>query len=375
MSHILLTGATGLLGRYLIRDLIQQGYSLAVLVRSSRTASATERIDEVMKHWEPSVGVLPAPKVLEGNITQPNLGLSDEDLRWAATNCSSVIHSAASLKFQPAGDEPWNSNLNGTRNVVEFCENNHIGSLFYISTAYVCGKIDGIAYETVVSGDTEARNVYEASKRQAEQLVLNSDLLSPPTILRPSIIVGDSKTGYTSTFHGPYLPLRLSMSMLAPAAEATGVRIAPDAMRIFKMMGLEGGERKNLIPVDWVSRGITRVINTPELHGQIYHLTTEHPMSVLELTRTTVAFLDEMYGFEDTDVVEFDAQMEQFFTAQMGVYREYWADDPEFDATNRILAMPDDPPPIIDNAVLRIMFQYVWDFDQQQREAIAATAS
>ena len=61
MSHILLTGATGLLGRYLIRDLIQQGHSLAVLVRSSRQASATERIDEVMKHWEPETGVLPAP--------------------------------------------------------------------------------------------------------------------------------------------------------------------------------------------------------------------------------------------------------------------------------------------------------------------------
>jgi thioester reductase-like protein len=367
MSHILLTGATGLLGRYMIRDLIQQGHSLAVLVRSSRTASATERIDEVMKHWEPTTGPMPVPKVLEGNITQPNLGLSDDDLRWAGRNCSSVIHSAASLKFQPAGDEPWNSNLNGTRNVVEFCESLGIPQLFYISTAYVCGKVESLAYETPVPGDTEPRNVYEASKRQAEQLVLNSDLQAPPTILRPSIIVGDSKTGYTSTFHGPYLPLRLSMSMLAPAAEAPGIRIAPDALRIFKMMGLEGEERKNLVPVDWVSRGITRVINSADLHGQIYHLTTDHPMSVLSLTKTTVEFLDQKYGFEDTDVVEFDAQMEQFFTAQMGVYREYWADDPSFDATNRTLAMPDDPPPIIDDAMLRIMFQYVWDYDQQQR--------
>ena len=68
MSHILLTGATGLLGRYMIRDLILKGYSLAVLVRSSRTASATERIEEVMRHWEPTAGCLPAPKVLEGNI-------------------------------------------------------------------------------------------------------------------------------------------------------------------------------------------------------------------------------------------------------------------------------------------------------------------
>ena len=222
MSHILLTGATGLLGRYLIRDLIQHGHSVAVLVRSSRTASAADRVDEIMKHWEPSAGVLATPKVLEGNITQPNLGLSDADQQWAAANCSSVIHSAASLKFQPAGDEPWNSNLNGTRNVVEFCETNNIAHLFYISTAYVCGKIHGVAYETAVPGNSEPRNVYEASKRQAEQQVLNADLIAPPTILRPSIIIGDSQTGYTSTFHGPYLPLRLSLSMLSPAAATAG---------------------------------------------------------------------------------------------------------------------------------------------------------
>jgi len=369
MSHILLTGATGLLGRYLIRDLIQQGHSIAVLVRSSRTMSAADRVVEVMAHWEPTAGILQTPKVLEGNITQPNLGLSDEDLQWAASHCETVVHSAASLKFQPAGDEPWNSNLNGTRNIVDFCESLNIPQLFYISTAYVCGKAKSIAYETPVPGDTEPRNVYEASKRQAEQLVLNADLQSPPTILRPSIILGDSQTGYTSTFHGPYMPLRLSMSLLAPAAASTGIRVAPDALRIFSMMGLEGSERKNLIPVDWVSRGITRVINSADLHGQIYHLTTEQPLSVYDLTISTVNFLDEKYGFEKSDEVEFDAQMEQFFTSQMSVYKEYWADDPTFDTTNRCLAMPDDPPPLVDDNLLRIMWQYAWDDEQKTRPA------
>ena len=84
-----------------------------------------------------------------------------------------------------------------------------------------------------------------------------------------------------------------------------------------------------------------------------------------------VKFLDEVYGYDDSDTIEFDAQMDQFITAQMGVYREYWADDPLFDATNRILAMPDDPPPVVNDAMLRIMFQYVWDFEQQQRPVSA----
>jgi nucleoside-diphosphate-sugar epimerase len=367
MNHILLTGATGLLGRYLIRDLTQQGYSVAVLVRSSRTASASDRIDEVMMHWEPSTGQLATPRVLEGNITQPNLGLTDADQQWAAANCSAVIHSAASLKFQPAGDEPWNSNLNGTRNVVEFCENNSIEQLFYISTAYVCGKTEGIAYETAVPGHTEPRNVYEASKRQAEQQVLNADLLSPPTILRPSIIIGDSQTGYTSTFHGPYLPLRLSLAMLSPTTATAGVRIALDAHKILKMMGLTGNEMKNIVPVDWVSRGITRVVTTSPLHGQIYHLTTTNALSIQDLAISTGNFLDQTFGFDDATPTEFDSQMEEFFTAQMGVYKEYWANDPTFDTTNRDLAMPDDPPPVMDTARLNMMFGYVWTEEQRQR--------
>ncbi len=374
MSCILLTGATGLLGRYLIRDLARQGQQVAVLVRSGRLASAQQRVDQIMDHWRPTCGELPAPRVLEGNISRPNLGLSDEDFRWAASHCSGVVHSAASLKFQPAGDEPWNSNLNGTRHVVEFCEKAGISDLFYISTAYVCGKISGTAYEVPVSADIEPRNVYEASKRQAEQHVLNADLPSPPTILRPSIIIGDSQTGYTSTFHGPYLPLRLALSMLSPSAATAGVRVALDAVKILSMMGLTGQERKNIVPVDWVSRGITRVVTTPPLHGQIYHLTTTHPLSVEMLTATTVEFLDEVFGFDRSMPVEFDDQLNQFFTAQMSVYREYWASDPVFDTTNRDLALPDDPPPVLDAALLKVLFRFVWEEEQRQRAAAGAAS-
>ena len=367
MNHILLTGATGLLGEYLLRDLTREGRPMAVLVRSNRRSSAAERVEAILQHWKPICGHLTAPKVLEGDITQTSLGLSDEDQHWAADNCSMLIHSAASLKFQPSGDEPWNSNLNGTRNALDFCEASGIPKLHYISTAYVCGKVDSVAFETTVHGTSEPRNVYEASKRQAEQLVMNSDLTDPPTILRPSIIIGDSQTGYTSTFHGPYLPLRLALSMLSPkVASEAGIRIGIDALRILKMMGLSGQERKNVVPVDWVSRCISRIVRAPELHGQIYHLTADRSLSVEVLTRMTSEFLNKAYGFDMADPVEFDPQLENYFTAQMSVYREYWADDPTFDATNRILALPDEPPPVIDEDMMRIMFQYVVDAEQQQ---------
>lgn len=367
MNYTLLTGATGLLGGYLIRDLLLDGIPLALLVRPTRTKSATERIEEVVKHWRSEGFDLPMPQILVGDISQPCLGLSEEDQRWASKNCSAVIHSAASLKFQPVGGEPWNSNLGGTRHVIELCEKLGIPQLHYVSTAYVCGKTPSTAYEMPASGEAEPRNVYEASKRQAEQLVLDSQLAEPPTILRPSIIIGDSQTGYTTTFHGPYLPLRLALSVLDPRGKTNSAAQALlDPIRILKMMGLTGSENKNVVPVDWVSRNIAGVVKDTSLHGQIYHLTTERSMSVETLTRTTVQFVVELLGMDTETEFVGNPQMDSFFTSQMAVYRDYWANDPDFDATNRCLAFPNDPAPLIDEALLRTTFRYVADCEMNR---------
>ncbi|MDP7304344.1 MAG: SDR family oxidoreductase, partial [Pirellulaceae bacterium] len=98
--YTLLTGATGLLGRYLMRDLLLRGGNVAVLVRPSRRASAVERVDAVLSYWETAwKRTLPRPVVLTGDIVQEGLGLSSSDRRWLAANCQAMIHSAASLTF------------------------------------------------------------------------------------------------------------------------------------------------------------------------------------------------------------------------------------------------------------------------------------
>src|ERR1700693_207029 len=121
MGHLLLTGGTGLLGEYLIRDLLTRNVKLALLVRASRKASAQKRVEAILCRWDEECGVaLPRPVVLEGDLTQENLGLDADDLRWIARNCDGALHNAASLTFQAAGpdDEPWRSNLHGTEHVL-----------------------------------------------------------------------------------------------------------------------------------------------------------------------------------------------------------------------------------------------------------------
>lgn len=278
-----------------------------------------------------------------------------------------MVHSAASLKFRETNGEPWRTNLTGTQEVLRFISETGLSGLHYISTAYVCGQTDGIAYELPIAHDVRHRNVYEKSKFQAEQLVLEANLPQPPTILRPSIIIGDSQTGYTSTFHGIYLPLRQAVALQAGGLKAGAwtPEATPDLvlnpLRILQLMGLTGQERKNLVPVDWVSRMICRVITNPQLHGNIYHLTTSEPTSVERVTRVTVQCVLEAMGV-DGQILNLDihasSELDEAFCSLLSVYQEYWADDPDFDSTGLSLITADDPPPAITDEVLSCTFRY-----------------
>ena len=98
--YTLLTGATGLVGRYLVRDLLLNGHNLAVVVRGSRKMSAYDRMEQIMQHWEAELGrQLPRPVVIVGDISQAGFDFSEEDRDWVKDNVNTIIHSAAILEF------------------------------------------------------------------------------------------------------------------------------------------------------------------------------------------------------------------------------------------------------------------------------------
>src|ERR1035441_9824790 len=98
-GYYLLTGATGLLGSYLLRDSLLAGRRMAVLVRPSKSESAVQRIETQLRQWELALETsLPRPVVLEGNLSEIDLGLDNVTLDWISRNCTSVFHNAASLR-------------------------------------------------------------------------------------------------------------------------------------------------------------------------------------------------------------------------------------------------------------------------------------
>ncbi len=358
MSYHLLTGSTGLLGSYLLRDSLCAGRRVAVLVRSSIAEPARQRIESILARWEQELGhALPRPPVLEADLCEGDLGLDSAALNWIARNCVSVIHNAASLSFEanPRTGEPYRSNVEGTRNVLELCRKTGIRQFHHVSTAYVCGLRTGRVLESELDVGQTLGNDYEKSKVQAEKMVREADFLDPPTIYRPAIIIGDSTTGYTTTFHGFYTPLKIGQAII-DRTHLSEIYGEP----LMDALGLSGKECKNLVPVDWVSKLITHLYGRPDCHGRTYHLTSDRPVPVSTICAVGERAMNEYARrapAKNSPVPEL-AELQATFAAQMEVYRAYWRDDPGFDRTNLAEAAPNLPCPSVDFEMLLRTSQY-----------------
>ncbi len=355
---ILLTGSTGLLGSYLIRDLLEAGASLAVLARPSRRKTAQERIEAIIAGWEESTGrTLPRPRVIVGDLTQPACGLAAEDLRWVGDHCGQLVNNAASLTFRGLDREaePWRTNVGGTAQVLALAEAAGIRHLHHVSTAYVSGLRTGTVAEAELDMGQAFGNDYERSKAEAERMVRGATCLETATVYRPSIIVGDSQTGYTSTYHGYYAALRLGHTLL------TRVSLGSTSGRaLIALLGIDADARKNFVPVDWVSAVITRGICSPAARGRTLHVTHPEPLPmefVASMIQEAVESYSEAAPPDSSDLCD-----EQWFAdhlrEQLDIYQRYFRSDPTFDRSNADTIAADLPCPALDRETLLRMSKY-----------------
>ena len=123
------------------------------------------------------------------------------------TDITTVIHCAASVSFTLPIEEQRAINVEGTRRLIEAAKSlPNLERFQHVSTAYVAGYTDGeFSADDLDRGQTW-RNTYEQSKWEAEMLVRSTDL--PVQVIRPSIVVGDSRTGRTTSFNVIYPPLK-----------------------------------------------------------------------------------------------------------------------------------------------------------------------
>lgn len=357
--HVLLTGATGLVGQYLLRDLLTQGIPVAVVIRGQGKKSAQERLDKTLSFWEKELNrSLPPPRCLEGDIGQEDLGLSSEDRTWVSKNCRSIIHNAASLTFfgKDREQEPWLSNYTGTAHVLDLCRHTGLREMHYMSTAYVCGKRTGIIREDELACGQEFRNDYEECKFEAEKLVRSANFFNELTVYRPAVITGDSQTGYTATYHGVYSYIQFIwlMVQMLPAD--------PDGRLHYPCrLNLTGDEQRNLIPVEWVSAVTAHIFKNPRLHGQTYHLTPEKQVVFRDAMHAMKGYFNfygpTFVGPGDLDPATMN-DYEKTFYQYVSRYMEYWSLEPVFDCSHTKAAAPHLPCPTLDEACWRRLIDF-----------------
>lgn len=371
-GYIVLTGATGLLGRYLLRDFLMRGHRVAVVARGNEKQSAQERIEQIMQMWENEEGKpLPRPVCMTGDITQPLCDLSEDDQAWLREHGHCMLHCAASLTFHAYKGEPQRTNVEGTNNVLELCQKTNLTEMHYISTAYVCGRRDELVMEDDLDKGQEFRNDYEESKFVAEQAVRDAGFDSL-TVYRPVVITGDSKTGYTSTYHGTYLYMKMAR-MLAQNTD-------PDENGMHHIpvrWGLTGDERRNITPVDWNSEIIVQLYENSAAHGHTFHLAPVDPITMAEAIGFGTQFYKitgiEFLGFKDKPPHELN-EMERWIWANISIYGSYDFMDPQFDMTNLHKFASDPPSPKIDGALSKRLLEYAEEDKWGRRKPPAVTA-
>jgi thioester reductase-like protein len=255
----LITGATGFLGReILVRLAARSRRPIYALVRAGDDAAAERRLAAALRERggpERRVGRVIA---VAADIEAPGLGLAPrryERLRAAVTD---IVHAAASVSFTLPVPEARAVNVEGTRRLVDLAEECHAGAglrrFTHVSTAYVAGDHDGRFGEEDLEVGQEFHNSYEQTKFEAERLVRARRQRLPIQILRPSIVVGEQRSGWTGSFNVLYAPLGLYARGALPAIPA---RLSAPV---------------DVVPVDFVADAVMELFRGPAEDNRTYHL-------------------------------------------------------------------------------------------------------
>lgn len=263
-ESLLITGASGFLGQQIIGVLLKKypKATLLLLLREKRGLSIRERLHSLVSGFlspETRDDALSRIRVFPSDdISSEKCGLSPDDYQTVAASLTRIIHSAATVRFDHPLEYARRINVGGTRNVMDLAEeakkNGSLKSFTYIGTAFVAGEREGLVQEDELDVGQNFRNTYEKTKCEAEKMVRSRMNEIPTVIVRPSIIVGDSRTGATTSFKTLYWPLKLYAKYGWRTIPAN-----PDSII-------------DIVPVDFVAEAVVALSLDAKAIGRCFHI-------------------------------------------------------------------------------------------------------
>lgn len=247
MSTLLLTGATGMVGREILaRAAVDPRFDRVLCLMRP----PLDRLEPLLAAY----GVARTSHVsgLAGDVTQPNLGLTG--LR-ALAGVTHVLHCAATVSFDHSLEDARHINVGGTRHVLDICRQlSDLVRLDAVSTCYVAGRRRDLVTEPELTHRCGFHNTYEQTKYESEELLRAAKATLPIAVHRPSIVVGDSRTGRTGSWKVLYWPLKVLARGWLPAVP------------------YDPAGRLDIVPVDFVASAILALSRNPDTIGQTFHL-------------------------------------------------------------------------------------------------------
>ena len=277
---VLLTGATGFVGMEVLVRLLERGdRDVVTIVRADDDREAEERMGGVLNTLfapDDVEAVRGRVRAVAGDLETRGLGLAAATRDRLTREISAVAHCAASISFTQPLEDARRINVTGTHAVMQLASeayaNGALERVVHVSTAYVAGERVGRVLESEGHVGQSFRNTYEQTKLEAESLVNNCD--APTAILRPSIVVGDSHTGWTPAFNVIYFPLMAFARNLLPSVPSD-----PDG-------------HVDIVCVDTVADALYTLLEGPVEQGAIHAVAGDEAVRNIDLATMAAAAFD-----------------------------------------------------------------------------------
>jgi NAD(P)-dependent dehydrogenase (short-subunit alcohol dehydrogenase family) len=257
MSYFV-TGATGFIGRYLVREILARSANELIYILVRETSN--EKLAAIRTWWgAESERVIP----IVGDLAAPALGLNVEDLQQLSGSVTHFFHLAALYDLQANAADLERANVAGTRNALECAELIRSRSFHLCSSIAAAGTYSGKFTEEMFEEATGLDHPYFRTKHDSEGLV-RAQRAIPWRIYRPGMVVGDSQTGFIPKVDGPYYFFKALQLMR---------RFIPEWL---PTIGFEGGY-VNIVPVDYVAKAMCYLAHCEGQDFRCFHLTDPHP--------------------------------------------------------------------------------------------------
>ncbi len=263
---VFITGFPGFIATRLVKRLAAEGARFILLVQPALVATAAQELAQIADETGVDTNDF---RVVEGDITKPDLGLSTVELERARRETTTIFHLAAIYDLAVARDVATRVNFEGTRNVNNFARSiKNLRRYHYVSTCYVAGKREGLIMEAELMHDAGFRNHYEEAKYLAELEVdaLKKEL--PITIHRPAVVCGDSITGKTAKYDGIYYLIHY-------------LRRWPGGLTLLNIGNRE--VRLNLVPIDFLIDAMIALAKDDRAIGATVQLADPAPLTTKQL--------------------------------------------------------------------------------------------